>query len=629
MATLTIKNNKGTVTLGTYQTQSYGLDLTVTSEGATIYDGSTYYYFKYAGAGTYRGLALRTYETEPAAGVGIGELYHMDASATSVTFYVAEAEADIIRIDVKGKVAVVRGTACIVCGNSDYLMRFSFDEAWDAHNEKTARFVYRKLDGVHHFDKPFTGTDLFVPKLSGVDSVLVGVYAGDLVTTTPATIPCKRSILCDSGTVEGAMVPSQYEELLAKYTALVYAQEELVVRVDAHEKRIVNLEKGLSDDRFVTDDSLAYVKNVPVNACPFAAVEKVGGMTKKSDNLIPFPYYYPSNGSNPSEVQGVTFTCNEDGTITVNGTSVYATAFNWQLGGHMSLTPGKYFLSGCPIGGHSSTYKLFAHVTRANGTSAYPNDFGTGTSFELYDGDTMMILISIGAGATLNNVVFKPMLNAGNSALPYERYHEGVRSAKLTSIESKDASGNIIGRIDIPTEVQNLEGYGEGAGMASNGIVWSEYGVFHEKRCKKINLTADKAIYRDAYAPNYRFGFNIEDKAPSAGFIGNMASNIAVKPDPVTTPAAATEYSIAGMNGSGAVYVIIPNCASASDAIAYLNAHPIELWYETTDPETIDISDLITKDNLIEVEGGGTLTFVNEHGAAASSTITYQVKGET
>ena len=214
-------------------------------------------------------------------------------------------------------------------------------------------------------------------------------------------------------------------------------------------------------------------------------------------------------------------------------------------------------------------------------------------------------------------------------ARPFVRYYEGIRRAKVTAIESKDASGNILGRIEIPTEVQNLDGYGEGAGTASNAIVWNADGIAaFEKRCKKITLTNEMATYRDIYAPNFRFGFTISDKAPSVGFVGNMVSNIAVLADPITTPTTAKEYSIAGSNSGGAAYVIVPNITSAADAIAYLNAHPIELWYETTNPESTDISDLITADNLIEVEGGGTLTFVNEYGAAVPSTILYQVKGE-
>jgi hypothetical protein len=40
----------------------------------------------------------------------------------------------------------------------------------------------------------------------------------------------------------------------------------------------------------------------------------------------------------------------------------------------------------------------------------------------------------------------------------------------------------------------------------------------------------------------------------------------------------------------------------------------------------VDISDLITSDNFIKVEGGGTITFENEHEIALSSEITYMLK---
>ena len=84
----------------------------------------------------------------------------------------------------------------IVCGNSDYTVAFDFDEEWAAETERVARFLYYK-DGLSRFqDVAFTGNTAAVPVLSGVDYVLVGVYAGNLHTTTPAKVLCDRSILC-------------------------------------------------------------------------------------------------------------------------------------------------------------------------------------------------------------------------------------------------------------------------------------------------------------------------------------------------------------------------------------------------------------------------------------------------
>lgn len=87
----------------------------------------------------------------------------------------------------------------IVCGNkhneeekSGYQIKFTFDTAWDAHDKKIARFIW----GGHFQDVEFTGDTCPVPVISGATLCEVGVYAGDLHTTTSAFIGCKPSILC-------------------------------------------------------------------------------------------------------------------------------------------------------------------------------------------------------------------------------------------------------------------------------------------------------------------------------------------------------------------------------------------------------------------------------------------------
>ena len=82
----------------------------------------------------------------------------------------------------------------IVCGNSDYVIEFAFDSEWAAHTEKIARFIW---NGAYK-DVTFTGTTCPVPIITGASEVEVGVYAGELSTTTPAVIGCQKSILCQS-----------------------------------------------------------------------------------------------------------------------------------------------------------------------------------------------------------------------------------------------------------------------------------------------------------------------------------------------------------------------------------------------------------------------------------------------
>lgn len=96
------------------------------------------------------------------------------------------------------RAATVQGAPCIVCGNSDYTVTFTFTEAelWSAYKIKTARFVYQAKGEMRCQDVPFEGDTVSVPVLSQVREVQIGVYAGDLHTTTPARVPCERSILC-------------------------------------------------------------------------------------------------------------------------------------------------------------------------------------------------------------------------------------------------------------------------------------------------------------------------------------------------------------------------------------------------------------------------------------------------
>ena len=102
----------------------------------------------------------------------------------------------IINITVRDKIAVNPAQGRYVCGNSDFVVHFDFDAEWDAYETKTARFV--KEDGTYR-EQIFTGTECPVPVISDTYKLQVGVFAGNLSTTTGAYVPCKKSILCGSG----------------------------------------------------------------------------------------------------------------------------------------------------------------------------------------------------------------------------------------------------------------------------------------------------------------------------------------------------------------------------------------------------------------------------------------------
>lgn len=57
-------------------------------------------------------------------------------------------------------------------------------------------------------------------------------------------------------------------------------------RLTVTEKRIENLESGISPDPFETDDSSAYERIVPEGACPYAELSRIGGSSCGSDGLL-------------------------------------------------------------------------------------------------------------------------------------------------------------------------------------------------------------------------------------------------------------------------------------------------------------------------------------------------------
>lgn len=112
-----------------------------------------------------------------------------------------ETAKKIIEVTVRDRVATHIGDDFYVCGNTEYEIHFDFDEEWDALDIKTARFI---ADGnVLYPDRIFSGNVCSFPDnppISNTTSVRVGVFAGNLHTTTPARIPAVKSILCGTST---------------------------------------------------------------------------------------------------------------------------------------------------------------------------------------------------------------------------------------------------------------------------------------------------------------------------------------------------------------------------------------------------------------------------------------------
>lgn len=162
-------------------------------------------------------------------------------------------------------------------------------------------------------------------------------------------------------------------------------------------------------------------------------VTLIKGSTKRCENLLGYPYRNPSG----TVQNGITYTYDEDGVITVNGT---ATAIsNRYLMDSTTTTKltkaGTYTIS--MINGSSSYYleieaRDIATLTWLWGKPVYGGSY----TFTLNEGEYFVVQIRVAAGVTANNQKIYVMLNEGSTALPYQPYFTDLKHAKIDSIVS-------------------------------------------------------------------------------------------------------------------------------------------------------------------------------------------------
>ena len=118
-------------------------------------------------------------------------------------------------VRIRGKTATAEGAPCIVCGNSDYTVRFRFDPEWDS--VRQAHLSFFRNGTRQQMTVPFTGDICALPVLRGITEAEIGVSSGSLRTSVPARIPCVPCIT----DLSAADRPPEYDlfaEMLAAYS---------------------------------------------------------------------------------------------------------------------------------------------------------------------------------------------------------------------------------------------------------------------------------------------------------------------------------------------------------------------------------------------------------------------------
>ena len=503
------------------------------------------------------------------------------------------------------------------------------------------------------------------------------------------------------------------------YTALNNRCEKNASRIDRNDKRITNIEEGLNPDPSFIDDSVAYTKDVPENALPYAEIQKIGGMTRKCTNLIPYPYVAKSGSA-----FGSTYTIKGDGTIQFSGkpTSGYTVILC-----EKTLPAGTYYLND---GVTAAGINFIAYDIDGAAVLSYEGTFTISSSKKI----RIYYLISVDFSGTATTVY--PMLNEGG-AKPYEPYFEGLRSAPVTELVSKGA--NLFGGEKFAEAIVASGGtkneangtvYIEGW-QANNKIFFSEF-IPNTQYTFILKYQSSTPSFLIVYTDGTTSSFTSSKDAPTSklvvstfgksiksfsgawytdttfyynecGIFKGVITEEDFKPykAPIIFPIPSQiqaldgygwginesvynyidyekkqfvkrvgvvdmgtfswEYdkkmfytSVDGMKSGAKVltapYTYVPYDTFNGQSDKVINAHwsyyqfavnvkdsaytdattfksamsGVMLYYELATPEVTDISHLLLADNFIEVEGGGTITAVNEYKYAVPSTIEFQ-----
>lgn len=171
----------------------------------------------------------------------------------------------------------------------------------------------------------------------------------------------------------------------------------------------------------VTVDNLVFKPQLEVGtvATPYAPyIEDISSVEVKryGKNLLPYPYSVKTKTEN-----GITIADNGDGARTFDGTATSLVEIHL---GSVNVRNGvQYTISSNLTGSSSSTYKMW-FKSRGGGVENYFDIEKYGVTFTPTTDDIIEVFLYIYENATVNNMVFKPQLEVGTTATPYEPYIE-------------------------------------------------------------------------------------------------------------------------------------------------------------------------------------------------------------
>ena len=218
--------------------------------------------------------------------------------------------------------------------------------------------------------------------------------------------------------------------------------------------------KGLSTNDFTTayKDKLESLQNYDDTKIKAEISENLSTLGYSRKNIL-------ENTAKSGYIDGITYTVNDDKTVTINGTATENLYIN--INSEFIPSDKKFIMSGCPKGGSDSTYRLEMLAIYPQYVTFYAIDTGNGTIFDNSDkkiSTEVSVRIYIEKNSVINNLTFKPMIRyADITDDNYESYKpsiieklDGLHEYDDTEIKSDISTINI----SLGNKVDKVSGKG-------------------------------------------------------------------------------------------------------------------------------------------------------------------------
>ena len=223
--------------------------------------------------------------------------------------------------------------------------------------------------------------------------------------------------------------------------------------VEKQDKKIKQLELASEGNILstITESDSAYQVDVGVDTLPYATIDKIGGMTYKSENLLVFDDIAETTKN------GITYKV-KNGVFYYTGTSTARVDINVNLKTELILN-GTYWFALYNNTVDNCGFRFFNGNTLVKGLGHSIINQGYAITYTNQPITSLNLMIE--SGKSMTNATVSPMIIVGSTKpTEFKQGFDGLRDTKVTEIISNGADG-VISTKAIPTAIQNLDGYGQ------------------------------------------------------------------------------------------------------------------------------------------------------------------------